>query len=77
MEGSNMAVVTPTPGNHCIGTFLNGDVDRRLKCKKSDGTNTCATWRYFTVSCGKVNSQCSTTSGAFVGASVVCSQNLW
>ena len=72
-----MAVVTPTVANHCIGTFISGDVDRRLKCLKSDGTSTCATWRYFTVSCGKVNSQCSTTSGAFVSASVCCAQNLW
>ena len=77
MEESHMAVVTPTPGNHCTGTFLNGDLDLRLKCMKSDGTNTCATWRYFTVNCPKVNSQCSTRSGGFVASITVCAQNLW
>lgn len=73
-----MAAVTPVPGNHCVGTHANGDTDIRLKCLKSDGeTYTCATWRYFLVTCPKVNFQCSSLSGAYVAAATVCRQNLW
>ena len=72
-----MAAVTPTVSSHCIGTDVNGDPDIRLKCLKSDGTNTCATWRYFYVQCPKVNQSCSSLSGGFVSAVTICNQGLW
>lgn len=77
-----MAAVSPTPSNKCLGTTATGAVDRRLKCVKKlddDGAPvfTCATMRYFRVSCGKTNSQCNTLSGAFVASSTVCSQKLF
>jgi hypothetical protein len=72
-----MAVVTPSVANHCVGTDINNEPDIRLKCRKSDGTNTCATWRLFYVQCPKVNQSCSSMSSAWVPAITVCNQNLW
>ncbi len=72
-----MAVVTPSVANHCVGTDINAEPDIRLKCRKSNGSMTCATWKYFYVQCPKVNQSCSSLSGAFVASTTVCSQNLW
>lgn len=77
-----MAVVTPVSGNNCKGTFVDGTPDVRLKCVRSvaeDGSPvfTCATKRFFLVSCPPGNQQCSNLSGAWVAACTVCSQRLF
>lgn len=77
-----MAAVIPTPARQCKGTFANGEADIRLKCVKSlddEGNKvyTCATWRYFRVTCSKVNRQCNSLSGAYVAAVTVCNQRLY
>jgi len=46
-------------------------------CRKADGTLTVVEWRFFLVTCPKVNQLCSTTSGAWVAATTVCQQALF
>lgn len=74
--------VVPVSGNNCRGKFPNGDPDIRFKCVKkldNDGAPvfTCSTFRYFRVSCPKLNQQCSSLSGAYVAAVTVCNQKLF
>jgi hypothetical protein len=77
-----VAVVTPLPGNGCLGTNVDGTVNRHFKCVKTvenDGSKvyTCSTWRFFRVNCPKINFQCSSLSGAYVAAVTVCNQKLF
>ena len=72
-----MAAVTPVVANGCVGSYADGTANIKHKCLKSDGTTTCATWRYFLVNCPKVNQQCSALSGAYVPAITVCNQSLF
>ena len=48
-----------------------------MKCKKSNGTYTTATWRIFYPRCGKVNLTCNPLAGAYVAAVTVCKQSLF
>jgi hypothetical protein len=77
-----MAAVTPVTGNHCRGTYANGDPDIQLKCLKEtddDGNPvyTCATMKLFKANCPKNNRQCSQLSSAWVPAVTVCAQRLY
>lgn len=77
-----MAVVYPVSGNNCVGNYADGTVWIKKKCVKGqddqgDDIITCAQWRYFYVTCPKLNRLCSTTSGAWVAANTVCQQRLW
>lgn len=77
-----MAAVTPVTSNHCVGNYEDGTVNRKLYCLRAvddqgDPVYTCATWRFFRVSCPKLNQQCSSLSGAFVAAITVCNQHLY
>ena len=51
-----------------------------FRCKKSDGSYTTTTWKYFTAQCTK-NQQalglCSGTSGGWVAAITVCNLRLF
>lgn len=51
-----------------------------MKCKKPDGTYTNVTWLYFYPQCGRISQAlgfCSAKAGAYVPASIVCSQRLY
>lgn len=77
-----MAAVTPVSGNNCRGSFADGTADIRLKCVKTRDDEdlpvyTCATWKYFKVSCPKLNQQCSSLSGAWLPSITVCNQKLF
>jgi hypothetical protein len=74
-------VVTPTPGNGCLGVLKSGEINRKLKCVSSfddegEPVYACATWRLFRVNCPKVNRLCSNLSSAYVAAITCCNQNL-
>jgi hypothetical protein len=79
---SKYPIVYPISGNNCIGQKGDGSVWRKKKCLKGVdkyGYNyyTCCEWRYFLVSCSKINVQCNPLSGAYVAANTVCRQHLW
>ena len=51
-----------------------------MRCKKSDGTYTTVTWKYFYPSCNRISQAlglCSSTNGAYVPAIIVCYQRLF
>lgn len=63
-------------------TTIVGDPIIQFKCMKNLDTNgdpvyTCATWRYFRVTCSKINRQCNSLSGGYVAAVTVCNQKLF
>lgn len=48
-----------------------------MRCKKSDGTYTTVSWRFFYVNCSRLNIQCNSYSGAYLPAVTVCSQGFF
>lgn len=77
-----MAAIPPLSGNNCRGVYENGLPNIKVKCVKNlddEGAKvfSCVTWRYFRVSCPKLNQQCSSLSGAFLPAITVCTQKLF
>lgn len=77
-----MAAIAPVSGNNCRGVYADGTQNLRLKCVKSlDGEGqpvfACTTWRFFKVSCPKLNQTCSSVAGAFLPAITVCRQKLY
>jgi len=77
-----MAAVPPLSGNNCRGSFEDGTPNIKVKCVKTlddqgDKVFACVTWRYFRVTCPKLNQQCSSLSGAYVPAITVCNQKLF
>lgn len=51
-----------------------------MRCKKSDGTYTTVTWRFFYPQCTRANivsGVCHGKAGAYVAAVTVCAQSLF
>lgn len=69
--------ILPTADNNCQGTFEDGSLDSRHKCRIVGSLFGCVGWRYFLASCTKPNLRCSGTSGAFLPAAAVCRQKLF
>lgn len=61
------------------GVLVNLDAGKYRHCSGSrlNGASICGGWRYFLANCPKTNFLCSATSGAWVPAVTVCSQNLY
>lgn len=77
-----MSAIPPLSSNNCRGVYEDGTPNIRLKCVKSLDNEgqpvfACTTWRFFKVSCPKINRLCSSLSGAYVPAITVCRQKLY